>query len=67
MEVDKLRQLKADFYSPAQVGSLLRWDPQYIRLMARQAPEALPFPVLVHKNRTQIPAKSFWAWWDTIC
>lgn len=64
MSAEALRASKKDFYTAADVAPLLHWDPQYIRVVARDAPEQLPFEVLVHGTRTQILPAAFWAWWD---
>ena len=42
-------------YRPQEAGKLLGWDALYIRYCARNCPEMLPFPVIVHGNRTQVP------------
>ena len=64
MKAKELRELDAELYTPAQVAAVLHWDPQYIRIMAREQPEELPFRVMVHRRRVQIPAEGFWSWWD---
>ena len=62
---ESLRSSGKTFYTPLEVGQLLHWDAQYIRTAARRNPGLLPFPTLVHGNRTQIPAQRFWQWWDS--
>ena len=47
------------YYTAAEVWKRIGWDPQYIRYMARNDPRKLPFPVIVHKSRTQIPKADF--------
>lgn len=50
------------YYTPAEIAPILHWDPQYIREVARMANSTLPFPVIVHGRRTQIPKKEFDEW-----
>lgn len=47
--------------TPAEVAAVLQWDPQYIRVMARQAPKNLPWPVYRKGHRTYIPRLPFLA------
>lgn len=47
---------------PAEVAPLLGWDAHYIRLVARKHPHDLPFPVITHGTRTQIPKAPFIEW-----
>lgn len=47
------------YYTAVEIGKRMGWDPQYIRYMARNDPQKLPFPVIVHKSRTQIPKADF--------
>lgn len=63
-DIEALRASPAAFFTPAQVAAVLGWDAQYIRIVARKAPHKLPFPVLVHERRTQIPRAGFLEWWD---
>lgn len=51
------------YYTPAQVAPLLKWDAHYIRIMAENEPERLPFETVRHKRRTQIPKKPFDEWY----
>lgn len=63
-DIEAVRNSPKVFLTPAEVGRLLGWDAQYIRITARRSPKKLPFPVLVHGSRTQIPRDGFLAWWD---
>ena len=44
---------------PSQVAPILGTDPQTVRMMARQMPERLGFPVIVMKSRVKIPRLPF--------
>lgn len=46
-----------DLLSPAEAATILKVDPQWLRLMARQRPERLPFPVLVVGTHVKIPTR----------
>lgn len=50
------------FFTPAEAAKYLGWDPHYIRVAAREVPCKLPFPVVLHGRRTQIPKQSFLDW-----
>lgn len=54
--------MKDWFYTPREVGLVLGWNPQYIRDTARTSPHLLPFPVVTHGSRTQVPKAPFDAW-----
>lgn len=55
------------YYTPQEVAKKVGWDAQYIRLMARNEPEKLPFEVLIHGNRVQIPRAPFDTWFASCC
>lgn len=44
---------------PVDIAPVLRCDPQYIRITARERPEALGFPTVVIGTRTKIPRVPF--------
>lgn len=44
---------------PSQVATILGTDANTVRLMARQMPERLGFPVIVMKSRVKIPRLPF--------
>lgn len=50
------------WFVPTEIAPLLGWDAHYVRLMARQCPGDLPFPVVTHGTRTQIPKAPFIEW-----
>ena len=43
------------FLTPAEVAPVMGCNPQRIRVMAAQAPELLPFPVVKIGSRVRIP------------
>ena len=59
MTLAEIKELDCDVITPAQAAGVLKCDPQYIRLVARQCPERLGFPVTVLKSRTKIPRIPF--------
>ena len=48
-----------DVITPAQAAGILKCDPHYIRVAARQCPEQLGFPVTILGSRTKIPRIPF--------
>lgn len=59
MTLSELKSLDQDIITPAQAAGVLKCDPHYIRLVARQCPEKLGFPVIVLRSRTKIPRIPF--------
>lgn len=59
MTLEDVKAMKDDVITPAVAAQVLRCDPHWIRLAARQHPEWLGFPVVIIKNRTKIPRVSF--------
>ena len=57
--LDDIRAMSADVITPAQAASVLRCDPAYIRVAARDAPWVLGFPVVRVGNRVKIPREAF--------
>lgn len=55
-----------DYLVPAEAAPMIGWDAQRLRDYARQVPEKLPFPVLTHGTRTQIPKGPFFRYLDSI-
>lgn len=53
---------KRAFLTPQQVGTIVGWNPQYIREAARTNSAVLPWPVIVRGRRTEIPKMPFLAW-----
>ena len=44
---------------PAEAAAVLGMAPHWLRLMARERPEKLGFPVIVYGNRCRIPRVPF--------
>ena len=59
MTLDEIRSSTKEVLTPADVAEVLQADPQDIRIMARQRPELLGFPVCIVKTRTKIPRIPF--------
>lgn len=55
----EIKSLDQDMITPAQAAGVLKCDPHFIRLAARQCPECLGFPVVVIRSRTKIPRIPF--------
>jgi hypothetical protein len=45
--------------TPAQAAPAIGCDPHWIRIMAREHPEKLGFPVIILRSRTKIPRLPF--------
>ena len=67
--------MKRWYYTAGQIAPLLHWDAHYIRIMARKAPDKLPFPTELRmkvsaagkvlgtsESRVRIPKKPFDDW-----
>lgn len=65
--LDVLRSYPKAFLTPAQVAPVLGWDPHWIRVVARQDAGRIPFPVIVHGTRTQVPKQAFISWYEKEC
>lgn len=57
--LDMIRQMETPTITPAQAAQVLGCNPHWIRLMAREKPNQLGFPVTVIKSRTKIPRIPF--------
>ena len=60
--LEALKAMEKPFITPAQAASVIGCDPHWIRLMARQKPEGLGFPVTIggkKGTRTMIPRIPF--------
>ena len=62
MTVEQVAAMKQPTITPAIAGALIGCNPQVIRIMAREDPARLGFPVFVSGNRTIIPRLPFLAW-----
>ena len=52
IRIEQARKIDSPFLTPAQVAPILGWHPHYIRLIAREDPETLPFRPQIRGNRT---------------
>ena len=59
MTIEELKASDKVFLSPKEVASILKVDPAYIRHMAHEAPDKLPFETTVVKSWTKINRKKF--------
>lgn len=57
MTLEEIKALDRPLLWAAEVAPLLGWDPQWIRVKARQG--GLPFRTICHGSRTQIVRASF--------
>ena len=59
MTLAEIKELDRDVITPAQAAGVLNCNPHWIRLIARQQPELLGFPVTVIRSRVKIPRVAF--------
>lgn len=59
MSIDDLKAEEIAFITPRVAAQFLRCDPHWLRLMARQQPERLGFPVCCICSRVKIPRIPF--------
>lgn len=59
MTLDEIKRSDKLFLTPAEVAPVIGCDPQTLRIMAREDPALLGFPVTVMKSRTRIPRIPF--------
>lgn len=57
--LETIKQMDSVTITPAQAAPVLSCDPHFIRIMAREKPDALGFPVTVVGRRTKIPRLPF--------
>ena len=62
--IQEAMESAAMYLVPEQVGPLTHCTPQYIRIMARERPERLPYMVMVSGDHVKIPRKPFLKWWQ---
>ena len=62
MTLDELKSSDKVFLTPADVATVLRSDPQTVRVTARQRPDLLGFDFTFTGNRMKIPRLSFLRW-----
>lgn len=59
MTISEIKHSDKAVLVPAEIAEVLGSNPQSIRLMARERPELLGFPVIVVGTRVKIPRKPF--------
>lgn len=57
--LNEIKAMEREMLTPAIVAPIIECDPQWIRLVAREAPEELGFPVIVRGSRVKIPRRAF--------
>ena len=60
--INRISGMTCPFITPAQAVPVIGCSPQAIRIMAREKPAALGFPVVVIGTRTRIPRVPFLRW-----
>lgn len=61
MTLQEIEAIEEETLTPAQVGSIIGFNPQSIRIQAREHPELLGFPVICTRKRVRIPKQAFLA------
>lgn len=59
MTLEEIKKMDTYTITAAVAAPIIGCDPHYIRLMARQDPKHLGFPVIVYGNRVKIPRLPF--------
>ena len=59
MTLEELEKLTDETITPAVAAEVLKCDPQWIRVAARQDKSLLGFPVIVMRSRVKIPRLAF--------
>lgn len=59
MTIDEIRASDKEVLTPGDVAEVLRSGPQTIRILARQRPDLLGFPVILMGSRVKIPRRAF--------
>lgn len=59
MTIQEIMASDAAVLLPTDVAAVLQCDPQYVRITARDRPEALGFPVTIVGKRVKIPRVPF--------
>ena len=57
--LDQLKARNDATISPAEAAAVLSMSPQQVRLLARERPEILGFPVITYGSRCRIPRIPF--------
>lgn len=59
MNIEEMKRSTKEVLTPQDVAEVLSCDPQSVRVLARQRPDLLGFPVIVIKSRVKIPRRAF--------
>lgn len=59
MTLAEIKEMTSETITPAVAARVLSCDPQWIRIVARQHPQRLGFPVVVLGSRVKIPRVGF--------
>ena len=62
MTIREIEALDSDFLTVEQVAQVLGSGPQFVRVQARDNPDALGFPICVQGSRIKIPREGFLFW-----
>lgn len=62
MTIEDIEAMDRGCITPAIAGAYLGMTPYNISILARDAPEMLPFPTFRSGNRTKIPRLAFIRW-----
>lgn len=66
MTLNEVIQSDKLFLTPADIAPIIQSDPQTIRIMARDCPERLGFPVTRTGKYTKIPRIPFLKYWGAV-
>lgn len=61
MTLDEIKNSDKAFLIPKDIAEVLECDPQLIRILARDNPQKLGFPIVRIGSRTKIPRLAFLA------
>lgn len=64
MTISEIRNSDRNYLTPTDIAPIMEMNPQTVRMLARSADKALPFPVLVCGTRTKIPRGDFVRYYD---
>ena len=59
MTLAEIKEMTSETIAPAVASRVLGCDPQWIRIVAREHPQRLGFPVVVLGSRVKIPRVGF--------
>ena len=59
MTLEDIKKMDKYMITAAEAAPIVGCDPHYIRMVARQDPDRLGFPVIVLGNRVKIPRLPF--------